>query len=353
MNYPAKSGKIKNRTRENHSMQKHIEKCITQEAPYSFRVRMMSSGHKLDKTFNDLASARNFRDSHKLSQSLDVHESAIIESRLKKRAIKSLTVSDALDRYLKEVTPLKKGADVEKHRINKSKTTNFAKKPLHGVTPDDVLNFLEEIGSSENNKRKYASLISHLFKTAIRAWRLPVSNPVSGQIDLPSNGKPRERRLRNGEYDLLMSALEGQAKLFSIIAIETAMRRSEIAELRWEFINKSARTALLPDTKNNTQRTACFSLTAMQALEEIGFKKSGVVFNLTMPQLRSQFERARKEINADDLHFHDLRHEGTSRLFEKGLNIIEVQSMTGHKTLEELKKYTHLSPTLILSKLDK
>lgn len=313
----------------------------------------MSSGHKLDKTFDNLSSAKNFRDSHKLSQSLDVHESAIIESRLKKRAIKGLTVSDALDRYLKEITPQKKGAQVEEYRIGKAKTTELSKKPLHGVTPDDVLRFLEEIGSSNNNKRKYASLISHLYATAIRKWRLPVTNPVSGQIDLPDNGKPRIRRLRGNEYSLLMETLTGETKLFAIIAVETAMRRSEIARLRWEYINKDGCTALLHDTKNGTQRTTCFSNVAMNALIEIGFKESGSVFSLTLTQLRYRWEAARNEIGSPDLHFHDLRHEGTSRLFEKGLNILEVQSVTGHKTLEELKKYTHLSPTAILEKLNK
>jgi integrase len=49
---------------------------------------------------------------------------------------------------------------------------------------------------------------------------------------------------------------------------------------------------------------------------------------------------ARAGIN--DLHFHDLRHEATSRLFEKGFNPMEVSAITGHKTLQMLKRYTHL-----------
>lgn len=45
--------------------------------------------------------------------------------------------------------------------------------------------------------------------------------------------------------------------------------------------------------------------------------------------------------NVIGARFHDLRHEATSRLFEKGLNVMEVAAITGHKTLDMLKRYTH------------
>jgi len=59
-----------------------------------------------------------------------------------------------------------------------------------------------------------------------------------------------------------------------------------------------------------------------------------------------------KTENIDDFHFHDLRHEGVSRLFEKGLNVMEVASISGHKTLQMLKHYTHLEAEKLLAKLD-
>lgn len=334
-------------------MWKKVEKGIYQEGLYSFRVRMMVNGHKLDKTLDSLAEARVFRDSHKLSQALDVHESAVIESRIKKQTIKGLSVSDALDRYLLEITPHKKGADTEEWRIGKAKRMQLAKKPFHGVTADDVIAFMGEIGGSENNQRKYVSLISHLYRVAIRQWRLPVTNPVTGQMDLPDNGVARTRRLKKGEYDKLMKALIGEPKQFVIIAVETAMRQSEIFSLRWENINKKKCTALLTDTKNGESRTTILSRVAMNALEAVGWKDEGEVWSINKGQLRRAWEAARDDIGAHDLHFHDLRHEGASRLFEKGLNVFEVQSITGHKTLSELRKYTHLTPSSILAKLNK
>lgn len=331
-------------------MQKKIERGIYQEGKYSFRVRMMVGGHKLDKTLDSLADARAYRDKHRLSASLDVHESAIIESRIKKQAIKGFTVGDALDKYLKEITPAKKGAKDEGFRIGKARRTKLAAKPLFSVSPEDIENYANEIGSSENNKRKYISIISHLFTVAKKKWRMPVENPVTGQVTLPSNGKPRERRLRGDEYKLLLAELTGEAQILFIVAIETAMRLSEIFSLRWEGIDQKNRTALLRDTKNGESRTTYFSSVAMDALEKIK-KDEGAVFSITESQLRKQWEDARAEIKSPDLHWHDLRHEGASRLFEKGLNILEVQAITGHKTLGQLKIYIQLKPENITNKL--
>lgn len=53
----------------------------------------------------------------------------------------------------------------------------------------------------------------------------------------------------------------------------------------------------------------------------------------------------------NDLRFHDLRHEATSRLFERGLGMMEVASMTGHKSLSMLKRYTHVDAARLAEKL--
>jgi hypothetical protein len=59
-----------------------------------------------------------------------------------------------------------------------------------------------------------------------------------------------------------------------------------------------------------------------------------------------------KRAEISDLHFHDLRHEGTSRLFEKGLSTAEVMSITGHSTTEMVERYSHYSAGLVLDKLE-
>jgi integrase len=61
--------------------------------------------------------------------------------------------------------------------------------------------------------------------------------------------------------------------------------------------------------------------------------------------------RATRRANIEDLRFHDLRHEATTRFFEKGLNIMEVASITGHKDLRMLRRYTHLKAEDLAQKL--
>jgi integrase len=56
------------------------------------------------------------------------------------------------------------------------------------------------------------------------------------------------------------------------------------------------------------------------------------------------FRRACQDLGIEDLHFHDLRHEGTSRLFEAGFEIQQVALVTGHKDWKMLRRYTHLKP---------
>jgi integrase len=126
--------------------------------------------------------------------------------------------------------------------------------------------------------------------------------------------------------------------------IETAMRRGEIAALRWEEINLKKCTAHLPKTKTEVPRTVPLSKAAIAALKELPQRLDGKVFTLQAESMSQAFERACEphRANVKGLRFHDLRHEATSRLFEKGLNVMEVAAITGHKTLDMLKRYTHL-----------
>ena len=329
-----------------------VDKNIYQYGEYSFQVKKMVGGHQVSQVFDFLDEARTWRDLQRAGSSLDVDEKRIYEARANKRAARTFTVNQALERYAKEVTPSKKGAAVELTRINKAKKSMLSGKSLYMVTPKDVLAFMEEIGGSDNNKRKYASLISHLYRIAVKRWGMAVENPVSGKIEMPSNGKPRERRLNGNEAELLLKHLSGEAKSVFEFAIETAMRRGELLSLEWKNIDLKNCTATLKDTKNGEVRAVPLSSTAIRVLK--GLQRGiggGKVFTITQSQLRDAWEAARTAAGIPDIRLHDLRHEAASRLFEKGLNVMEAASVTGHKTLSMLKRYTHLNPTDIAKKL--
>jgi len=75
------------------------------------------------------------------------------------------------------------------------------------------------------------------------------------------------------------------------------------------------------------------------------------IFQITGSRLFKDFQQLRKEVGIIGLRWHDLRHEATSRLFEKGLNIMEVASITGHQDLRMLKRYTHIKPESLVARL--
>ncbi len=342
---------VKNRKLPKNQM-KRVDKNIYQYGEYSFQVKRMVAGHQVSNVFDTLDEARTWRDLQRAGSSLDVDEKRIYEARANKRAARTSIVRQALERYAIEVTPAKKGAGVELTRIGKARKTKLASKSLYMVTPKDVLAFMDEIGGSDNNKRKYASLISHLYRIAVKRWGMAVENPVSGKIEMPSNGKPRDRRLNGNEAELLLKHLSGEARRIFEFAIETAMRRGELLSLEWKYIDLKNRTATLKDTKNGEVRAVPLSSTAIRVLNGrtrgIG---AGKVFNITPTRLRKDWEAARAAAGIPDIRLHDLRHEAASRFFEKGLNVMEAASVTGHKTLSMLKRYTHLNPTDIAKKL--
>ena len=130
------------------------------------------------------------------------------------------------------------------------------------------------------------------------------------------------------------------------------MRQGEIVHLRWEHIDLTRRTAHLPDTKNGEPRTVPLSRAAIETLRALPRSLHGDVFpGLTTEAIKRSFSRATRRAQIVDFRFHDLRHEATTRLFERGLNIMEVSSVTGHKDLRMLRRYTHLRAEDLAQKL--
>lgn len=126
------------------------------------------------------------------------------------------------------------------------------------------------------------------------------------------------------------------------LALETAMRRGELVALRWENIDLEDRVATLRDTKNGDRRDVPLSSTAVEVLRGVGPRECGPVFSVHPDNVTLRFREACRAKGIKGLRFHDLRHEATSRLFERGLNVVEVSAITGHKSLQMLKRYTHL-----------
>lgn len=270
--------------------------------------------------------------------------------------IEKTTLKELLNRYLQEITPNKKGAQNETYRINAWLKEPLTNRFLPNIRSTDFALWRDKRlaqGKSSNTVRLDLAIIANLYNVAKNEWGFEsLTNPIHF-IKLPKLPQGRTRRLDDKELISLLDALDEtiEVKTICLLAIETGMRRSEILKIEWKHIYLDNRFLLLPDTKNGEPRTIPLSSRALEILEGIKVQ-SGKLFS-TKPQSVSQaFNRACKRANLDNLRFHDLRHEATSRFFEKGLNTMEVASVTGHKTLAMLKRYTHLKATDIAKKLD-
>lgn len=275
-------------------------------------------------------------------------------------------MKDALQKYMETVSVLKKGFPQEKYRVEQIKRSFLGVLKVCDVTSVHISTYrdwrLNEINPksgkavSAASVRLEMSLLSHYFVICLNEWGLCSENPVT-KVRKPKPPPGRDRRLSPRESrQILRYAHEfSNPELYSIIvvALESAMRQGEILSLRWENINLRSRVARLDETKNGTKRDVPLSMKAIQALTRMGVKSHGAVFKYTSDGIRSTWRYMVKKLGIDDLHFHDLRHEATSRLFELGtLDMMEVSAITGHKSLSMLKRYTHLRASRLAKKLE-
>jgi integrase len=131
----------------------------------------------------------------------------------------------------------------------------------------------QEQGAGANTVRLDLALVSHVFEVARKDWGLEaLSNPVKA-IRKPKLPRGRERRLLAGEEALLLAHCDAQEnsllKAFIVVAIETAMRRGEIANLNWTDVDLNSRLAYLHETKNGTSRVVPLSTRAVAALSTL------------------------------------------------------------------------------------
>lgn len=182
------------------------------------------------------------------------------------------------------------------------------------------------------------------------------------RLGLVGKGMERDRRPTEEELARLIEHFEANPRqtipMGRVIrfAIATAMRQEEIFRVTWD--DYAARTKMLTirDRKDprekvgNDQRIPLLKVSGYDPIEMIeaqGPPRSNRdlrIFPFNHRSAGTAFTRACKELGIVDLHFHDLRHEGTSRLFEAGFQIPQVALVTGHKDWKMLRRYTHLRP---------
>lgn len=365
---------------------------------------------------------------------LDVENSMTRGKFVSRVEAESTTLNEALGRYLREVTPKKRGADVETYRIGALMEHELARHTLASVRGVELAQYRDERladGLSASTIGKELALISHLFETARKEWSISIDNPVLN-VSKPTIDNARERRLFPVEEAYLFTALDDSGASVSAsagdrrnawislvvrFAIETAARQSEILSLDWKDVDLDAAVVRLRGldggkTKNADRfRDVPLSLAAVALLSgdgKVSQIRRGKAFPTTASAIKQSWSRAvaraRRAYEIDqytagltgagldskaivgelrkvmvtsgpkivrqppglatveiqsrlaedptlqDLHFHDLRHEATSRLAEK-LQLHELAKVTGHKDVRMLMRYYHPKASDLAKKL--
>ena len=314
-----------------------------------FNVQIRRQGYpSISRTFANLAIAKRWASTTEADMERNLH--VVIPD--------NTTVGELLDRYEKEISPLHKSHQVEKYRLQTLRT-HLGDKRVSALLPSVVCKYRDTRlkAVSPASLKRELTILSSVLNIAIKEWGIGVGqNPVS-MISLPKIARGRDRRLESGEEEKLLSA-SGELKRLITLALETGMRRGEILNIKKSHINFARQTLLIPLTKTDTPRTIPLSSKAIAVLrgqlrgsENVIPIEETALFSYTARGLSGAFLRLCRRHKLENLHFHDLRHEATSRFFEKGLNPVEVATITGHKDTRMLMRYTHLRAEDLVKRL--
>lgn len=190
---------------------------------------------------------------------------------------------------------------------------------------------------------------------------LRLARAALSRLGLIGRSSERDRRPTEDEINALLDYFDNKINMIIPMgrvirfAIATAMRLEEIFTIEWSGVDMKKRVVVVQNRKDprrkdgNDQRVPLLNLTGFDAWQVLLEQKiitggKGRVFPHHHKSAGTAFLRGRRKLGIKDLHFHDLRHEATSRLFEAGLTIEKVALVTGHKDWKMLKRYTHLRP---------
>ncbi len=279
------------------------------------------------------------------------------------------TIHRALEKYGEDVTPGKKGATQEQARIRMWQGSAISGTRLDALSLDEVQAVVTArlVGRAGDTVRRDVNILRALYRDAAGLWKVKgLPDPCKG-VDLPRPAPHRERRLQDGhgdergEEERLRAALASWKRspdvhidLFDF-SIETGLRLSEAHAVHVRHI-KSARGVMrveLGDSKNDDPRRVVLSTRAREIAERRmkGLAKDAKLFPVSDSARRRAWAAAREKAGVEDLRWHDLRHEGISRMASRGLHMGEVMAQSGHRDAESVKRYMNARARDIADKL--
>lgn len=270
---------------------------------------------------------------------------------------------EVLTQYLELETPQKRTAANERIMILKLLGAAWVDTPITQLQASDLTTYrterLRDIKPSSFNR--YMDIARIAANTMQEQYNWSID-----KVDLLTTGRAKKspeqaiRRIPEEKLEALFAAtrhkrVQPYLHWMLKVALETGLRRQELIDLEWREVDFDRRTINLLRTKTDYPRTIPMTRACHEALTTwLDAQKGDVdtrVFPVTSNSVRLAYQRTQKRANAKDIRFHDFRHEAISRFFDLGLTINEVQSISGHRTLSALTRYTHANAATLAQKL--
>jgi integrase len=335
-----------------------IEERINAKGEVSYRTKVRIKGYPVQSaTFKRKTDAKKWA---------STTEAAIHEGRhFVKAQSKSQTFGDMIDRYLKEIMPLKpKSLKTQTQQLCYWKD-KLGHTPLCGVSSSHINAIKNELSKghtlrgvrSRATVNRYLAALSHVYTIAVKEWEWVHDNPTL-RVSRLKESRGRTRYLSKAEINrLLSSCLKNQNKhLYPIVvlAISIGARKTEILTLQGQDIDFDRGVILLKETKNGDQRSLPLEGHAYDVLVKLYENQklsSEYVFtsykdkSKPMVDIKKGWARVLDEAQIKDFRFHDLRHTAASYLAMDGASSTDIAEILGHKTLQMVRRYSHLSET--------
>jgi integrase len=284
---------------------------------------------------------------------------------------KDSTVAELFQRYLDEVVPTKKGRRWDTVRVNfLLREAPFCKRRLDQLRFEDVRNWrdarLKQVSAASVNRE--LNLISAIFSHAIREWSVPLTENPCSLVSRPEGAdRQRNRRWTDRELQIILKAASWDETVKPtngkemmpwalLLALETAMRPSELTALKVEDFYPEEHCVRLHDSKTGHGREVPLSSKALRYFHFLteGREVDQPIFIVHWECLGAHFRkvRAATSLANSDLRFRDARHEATTRLSKKFSNALELAAVTGHRSLQSLKRYYNPTAAELAARLD-
>lgn len=267
------------------------------------------------------------------------------------------TFGEALKRYADEVSPTKKGARWEVVRLAMLGKHGIARRLLSDLRAPDLAAWRDQrlTAVSGPTVRRELNLIGSVLTICRKEWHWIHESPLS-DVARPKNRPARRRGVSSDEIERITLALgyedgrpvvtkSHQIAVAFLLSIETAMRQGEILGLTPDRINLDDRFVTLPETKNGDRREVPLSRRAVELLRSVGS------FSVASGTADALFRRAKKDAGCQDVHFHDARSEGLTRLSKK-LDVLSLAKIVGHRDPRSLMMYYNETAADMAKRLD-